>query len=68
MSHICATELNTNTKLNKINNKINKIFDKQRKSCLNVSICQPILLCSCIGIVIFGLWLQYIQTQQNSYW
>eukprot|EP01084_Bolivina_argentea_P106338 190312_1 len=68
MAHLCHVQFKVNDALTMIKHKMNEMIKKQSKTCLNMAVFQPLVLCGCsMFVVCFCLWMQSLQSQQNLF-
>ena len=65
MSHLCHSELQRDRKLSAMEEILERVLRKQSNTCMNMAVCQPLILCSSVFVLLFGVWLQSIWTEQN---
>lgn len=68
MAHFCNRELSVNGKLNGMKHRLEQIMSTQSKTCLKMSIFQPLIGVCSVSLVLFCLWLQALTREQNDFW
>lgn len=65
VSHWSHSELQRDRRLSVMKETLDRVLRKQSNTCWNMAICQPLIFCSSVFVVLFGVWLQSIWTEQN---